>query len=84
MPAATRTSVCLLGFFLLTRSLTLGADLFSMDGRDGSHSFHRQFQLRCRILAPFAEPYYKNRLFFTGTAVSGQAVIHRATGGNNA
>jgi len=56
----------------------------SMHGRDGSHSFHRQFQLRSRIRAPFPEPYYKNRLFFTGSAVSGQAVIHRATGGNNA
>lgn len=37
MPAATRTSICLLGFFLLMRSLTLGADLQCTDATGVIH-----------------------------------------------
>lgn len=43
MPAATRTSVCLLGFFLLTRSLTLGADLFQWTDATGVIHFTDSF-----------------------------------------
>jgi len=55
----------------------------SMDGRDGSHSFHRQFQLRSTSVRHSPSLIIRT-VFFTGSAVSGQAVIHRATGGNNA
>jgi Domain of unknown function (DUF4124) len=43
MPAATRTSICLLGFFLLMRSLALGADLFQWTDAAGVIHFTDSF-----------------------------------------
>jgi len=43
MPAATKTSICLLGFFLLMCSLTLGADLFQWTDETGVIHFTDSF-----------------------------------------
>jgi len=71
------------GIFLAhARSLTLGADLQCTDATGVIH-FTDSFN-SVPTSVRHSPSLIIRTVFFTGSAVSGQAVIHRATGGNNA